>query len=78
MMFMDQKIPTYRNEDNTTIKSNIEVYHKQFKKIHVRNKRIKSMAWDIFQKCKNERMNTPFAANDIKKSLLLLWPPRGG
>ena len=46
------------NEEIMAIESNIEVYYKWFKEIHARNKIINNVAWGVFQKYKNESMNT--------------------
>ena len=76
MMSMEQAMLMGGNEEITVIESTIEVYYKQFKEIDARNKIIKNVAWGIFQKCKNQIMNTYFAVNTTKKSLILLWTAR--
>ena len=77
MMSMKQAMPMDVNEEILVIESNIEVYYKQFKEVHTRNTIIKNVSWAVFQKCKNQRKNTSFSVNYIKKSLLLLCTSRG-
>ena len=72
MMSMEQKTPMDGNEKIAMIESVIEVYYKLFKEIHAINKRFNNVAWVVFQRCKNQRMDTSFAVNALKKSLLLL------
>ena len=47
---MDQETPMGGNEEIVAIESNIEVYYKQFKEFHARNKRIENVVWGVFQK----------------------------
>ena len=77
VLSMDQETPMGGNEEIVAIESNIEVYYKQFKEFHARNKRIENVVWGVFQKWKNLRINNYFAVNDIKKSFLLHWTSRG-